>query len=138
LSPSHFKISVIYIMNTQENMEEKYRLLIWNYLSHKITFEEKKTLLDWLQQSEENRQLFSECKKIFDLTVSGNQISKFSYRKSDAFQRLRSKIEPLTTDRSRQKVKKTQILFTHRRFSNFDLFNRSFDLFMVNQNQIRW
>ena len=44
-------------MSTKENSEQKYRLSIYNYLSHKATSEEKKTLFDWLQQSEENRRL---------------------------------------------------------------------------------
>jgi len=98
-------------MKTQENLEQKYSLLIYNYLSHKVSFEEKKTLLDWLQQSEENRKLFSEYKKIFDLTVSVNQICKYSHRKSEALKRLRTKINPLAADRDQQKVKKLKYYF---------------------------
>ncbi|MBN2214526.1 MAG: FecR family protein [Bacteroidales bacterium] len=93
-------------MNTQENSEQRYRLLIYNYLSHKTTAEEKEVLLDWLKQSEENRKLFSDYKKIFDLTVSSDQKSRFSYRKPEALKRLKSKIDPSVSDARRLKIKR--------------------------------
>ena len=111
LSPSLFNISVIYNMNTKENSEQKYKLLIYNYLSHKATSEEKKTLLDWLQQSDENMKLFSDSKKIFDLTVGLNCKGKFSHRKSDSLNQLRSQINPFAADRNQQKIKKLKYFF---------------------------
>ena len=98
-------------MKTQENLVQKYSLLIYNYLSHKVSFEGKKTLLDWLQRSEENRKLFSEYKKIFELTVSVNQRCKYNHRKSEALKRLRTKIASLAADRDQQKVKKLKYFF---------------------------
>ena len=98
-------------MSTKENSEQKYRLSIYNYLSHKATSKEKKTLLDWLQQSDENRRLFSEYKKILDLTVGLNNKSKFSHRRSDSLNKLRSQINPLAADRNQRKIKKLKYFF---------------------------
>lgn len=83
-------------MNTMDNSDQKNKLLIYKYLSHKATPEEKKALLDWLQQSEENIKLFSDYKKLFDLTVNTNYKGKFSHRESDNINQLRQQINPIS------------------------------------------
>ncbi len=93
-------------MNTQENLEQEYRLLIYRYLSQSATTEEKKTLLDWLQQSEENRKLFSDYKKIVDLTAGLNCQGKFSHRKKKSLHRLKLKIDSFVTDSNPSRVRK--------------------------------
>lgn len=96
-------------MNTQENSEQKYKLLIYNYLFHKVTADEKEDLLHWLKQSEENRKLFSDYERIFNLTTSVNLKSRFSYRKSEALKRLKSKIGLSPSDAKRLNIKKLKL-----------------------------
>ena len=92
-------------MNTQESIEQEYRLLVYKYLSQSATPEEKTTLLNWLQQSEENKKLFSDYKKIFDLTAGLNCKGKFSHLKKSSLHRLKLNIDPLAKGKNHSRVK---------------------------------
>jgi ferric-dicitrate binding protein FerR (iron transport regulator) len=79
-------------MNKQEYINPEYNLIIYNYLSHQATDGEKKILLEWIQESEDNRKLFLEYQKIFNLTLNTSLRGKFSDRRVDSWERFNAKI----------------------------------------------
>lgn len=56
-------------MGMKVNPEQKYKLLIYNYLSRRTSPEDERSLLEWLQQSDTHIKLFSDYKKIVCLTA---------------------------------------------------------------------
>ena len=88
-----------------ENLELKYKLLIVSYLSNQATENEKKTLLEWLKASDENNKLFSEYKKIFELSLIANYKSKFSKGRSEDWKLLQNKID-FEKNENHQKARK--------------------------------
>jgi ferric-dicitrate binding protein FerR (iron transport regulator) len=89
-----------------ENLEEKYRLLIWNYLSNQCTFKEKTDLLQWLEQSDENKKLFTEYHKIYELSASINHINKFGRERSGAWEQLNRNLESSLNEKEQQPTRK--------------------------------
>jgi transmembrane sensor len=98
-------------MNRLENIEEKYKLLIFNYLLNHANNEEKSDLLTWLEMSEENKNLFEEIRKIFDLSLGANLRGKFSSVKSLSWRQLNEKIELSGSDRNSQKTRNLSFYF---------------------------
>lgn len=87
-----------------EDLEPKIKALIIRYLSDQITKDEKSVLLEWLKESDENRRLFIEYRKIFDLSLCANYANRFSERKQDNWKNLNDKIESFEKEEINQKV----------------------------------
>jgi len=89
-----------------EDLEDKIKSLIINYLLNQASEKEKAVLLEWLKKSDENKKIFLEYRKSFDLSLWANYNNKFSERKQDNWKRLNDKIDFFSEEKDRQKVKK--------------------------------
>lgn len=107
MSPYHVKISVLLYRNlnmlTVENKEIEIKSLIFSYLLGQSSEEETLDLLSWLKKSDENKTIFSDYCKLFDLTHHAEYKGRFNETKSDSWKRLHDKIEK---ESGRQKVRK--------------------------------
>ena len=57
--------------------DNDYSRLIFKYLAHEINAEEKEALLSWLEQSQENRELFASVSAM--MSASGRKMDKAEY-----------------------------------------------------------
>lgn len=89
-----------------EDFEPKIKSLIISYLSDQVTEEEKTSLLEWLKESDENRKLFLEYRKLFDLSLCANYNNKFSVKRRDNLESLNDKIDSFSKKEINQKVRR--------------------------------
>lgn len=88
-----------------EELDLNTKLLIINYLLNQSSEKEKLKLLEWLKESDENRNHFSEYRKLFDLSLYMQYDCKFSERRSINWKQVNDKIS--TSKRSNhQKVRR--------------------------------
>lgn len=87
-------------------MESKFKVLIVSYLSNQATKKEKLVLSEWLKESDENRRLFSEYCKLYDLSSILNYNNKFSERKVENWKHLNDKIDSFSGEADRPKIRK--------------------------------
>ncbi len=80
-------------MNKKDHIEDRYRFLIYSYLSGQLKDEEKAILLSWLKESDEHKKLFSELHKIYELSSGLSGKNRFSDKKQQAWHILNEKIE---------------------------------------------
>jgi transmembrane sensor len=90
-------------MSKVENIEFEHKLLIFSYLSSQASKEETLVLLEWLKKSDDNQKIFSDYRKLYDLTQNTDYKIKFSETRQDNWKRLNDKIEKET---SPQKIRK--------------------------------
>lgn len=79
-------------MNT---IHEKYKILISRYLNGEITLLEKETLMEWIESSPANRQVFEHCKKIWSIESVAPQ--KVVFDKEAAFSKICARIDTAET-----------------------------------------
>ncbi|MDP4208830.1 MAG: FecR family protein [Bacteroidota bacterium] len=96
-------------MDSQENINQEYKLLIYSYLSNQASEEEKSKLLNWLQESEENRKFYKSCQNLYDLTSVSQVSGKISGNKQGAWNQLKDKIE--TSDNAENAAKRWKITY---------------------------
>ena len=92
-------------INVKE-LDPKIKVLIISYLSNQASKKEKLVLLEWLKESDNNKRLFSEYQKIYDLPLCVNYENKFSKRKLSNWNRLDYKIDfSLKENNHRRKIR---------------------------------
>lgn len=89
-----------------KELESKFKVLIVSYLSNQATKKEKLVLSEWLKESDENRRLFSEYCKLYDLSSMLNYNNKFSERKVENWKHLNDKIDSFSGEADPPKIRK--------------------------------
>jgi transmembrane sensor len=79
-------------MEIDNTIENYYKTLVHSFLSNEIDDEEADLLLNWLKESEENKRLFLEYKKVYFLTQDAETRNKFENSKSASWQKIYSQI----------------------------------------------
>lgn len=95
-------------MNKQDHIEDRYRLLIYSYLSGQLQDEEKTILLSWLKESDEHKRLFNEFRRIYELSSGLSGKNRFSGKKQHVWHILNEKIE--ASEKTVENYPQTRIL----------------------------
>lgn len=97
-------------MNEHFRTVEYYKELINKFLTHKLTSEEQKTLLEWLELSEENKKLFRDTRRVFELSLISGIKGKFDIDKIQVWERISERMKGYdTSDVKDKKVKRYRL-----------------------------
>jgi transmembrane sensor len=88
-----------------EDLDLKIKELVISYLSDRLSEKEKLVLLEWLKESDENKEIFLEYRKLFDLTSDADYEGKFTLKRQDNWKRLSDKIDSLPKKNIHRKIR---------------------------------